>query len=46
MDKTERSGIRICDLMDKDIFYNKLKLQVEAKNNLVKNIYKKMNFSI
>ena len=41
MDKTERSGIRICDLMDKDIFYNKLKLQVEAKNNLVKNIYKK-----
>ncbi len=41
MDKTERSGIRICNLMDKDIFYNKLKLQVEAKNNLVKNIYKK-----
>lgn len=41
MDKTERSGIRICDLMDKDIFYNKLELQVEAKNNLVKNIYKK-----
>ena len=41
MDKTERSGIRICDLMDKYIFYNKLKLQVEAKNNLVKNIYKK-----
>ena len=35
MDKTERSGIRICDLMDKDIFAKKLKLQVDAKNKLV-----------
>lgn len=25
MDKTERSGIRICDLMDKDIFAKKIK---------------------
>ncbi len=41
MDKTERSGIRICDLMDKDIFANKLKLQIEAKNKIVKNIYQK-----
>ncbi len=30
MDKTERSGIRVCDLMDKEIFAKKLKLQVEA----------------
>ena len=30
MDKTERSGIRICDLMDKDVFAKKLKLQVDA----------------
>ena len=38
-DKTERSGIRICDLMDKDIFAKKLKAQIEDKNKLVKNIY-------
>ncbi len=41
MDKTERSGIRICDLMDKDIFEKKLRPQIEAKNNIVKNIYGK-----
>ena len=41
MDKTERSGIRICDLMDKDIFAEKLKPQIEAKNKLVTNIYGK-----
>ncbi|GAA0864964.1 adenylosuccinate synthase [Paraclostridium tenue] len=39
MDKTERSGIRICDLMDKDIFAKKLKAQIEDKNKLVKNVY-------
>ncbi|MEF9991509.1 MAG: adenylosuccinate synthase [Paraclostridium sp.] len=39
MDKTERSGIRICDLMDKDIFAKKLKAQINDKNKLVKNIY-------
>lgn len=41
MDKTERSGIRICDLMDKEVFYKKLKSQIEAKNKIVKNIYGK-----
>ena len=41
MDKTERSGIRICDLMDKDIFAKKLKLQIEAKNTFVKGVYGK-----
>ena len=35
MDKTERSGIRICDLMDKDV------LQVDAKNKLVQGVYGK-----
>lgn len=39
IDKTERSGIRICDLMDKDIFAKKLKAQIDAKNKIVKNIY-------
>ena len=41
MDKTERSGIRICDLMDKDVFAKKLKLQVDAKNKLVTGVYGK-----
>ncbi len=43
MDKTERSGIRICDLMDEEVFHKKLKSQIEAKNNIVKNIYGKTN---
>ncbi len=41
MDKTERSGIRICDLMNKEVFSQKLKLQIEAKNKIVENIYGK-----
>lgn len=41
MDKTERSGIRVCDLMNKEVFASKLKLQVEAKNRLVIGIYGK-----
>ena len=41
MDKTERSGIRICDLMDKEIFAQKLKLQIDAKNKLVQGVYEK-----
>ena len=41
MDKTERSGIRICDLMDKDVFAKKLKSQVVAKNKLVQGVYGK-----
>ncbi|MBQ1793820.1 MAG: adenylosuccinate synthase [Peptostreptococcaceae bacterium] len=41
MDKTERSGIRICDLMNKEVFAKKLKLQVDAKNKLVQGVYGK-----
>ena len=41
MDKTERSGIRVCDLMDKEIFAKKLKLQIEAKNKIVTGVYEK-----
>lgn len=39
MDKTERSGIRVCDLLDKEIFRNKLKEQVEKKNEIIEKIY-------
>lgn len=41
MDKTERSGIRVCDLMDKELFAKKLKLQIEAKNKIVTGVYEK-----
>lgn len=41
MDKTERSGIRVCDLMDKEVFAKKLRLQVDAKNKLVTGVYEK-----
>lgn len=41
MDKTERSGIRVCDLMNKEVFAKKLKLQVEAKNKIVTGVYEK-----
>ena len=41
MDKTERSGIRVCDLMDKEVFAKKLKLQIDAKNKLVTGVYEK-----
>ncbi|WFD10259.1 adenylosuccinate synthase [Tepidibacter hydrothermalis] len=39
MDKTERSGIRICDLLDEEIFKEKLKAQVEKKNEIIEKIY-------
>ena len=41
MDKTERSGIRVCDLMDKEVFAKKLKLQIDAKNKIVTGVYEK-----
>lgn len=44
MDKTERSGIRICDLMDKDIFKTKLQEQIDKKNEVVQKIYEEEAF--
>jgi adenylosuccinate synthase len=38
MDKTERIGIRICDLIKKDIFASKLKANIETKNKYLKEI--------
>lgn len=34
-DKAERSGIRVCDLMHKDIFKEKLRENVDAKNEVI-----------
>ena len=38
-DKINRIGIRICDLMDKDVFAEKLKYNVEVKNLLLERLY-------
>ncbi|QEK13497.1 adenylosuccinate synthase [Crassaminicella thermophila] len=39
MDKVERSGIRICDLMDKDVFIEKVSKQIDKKNEIIEKIY-------
>jgi len=39
MDKTERIGIRICDLMKKDVFADKLKANLEVKNKYLKEFF-------
>ncbi len=38
-DKINRIGIRICDLMDKDVFAEKLKYNVEQKNMVLEKLY-------
>ena len=38
-DKSERSGIRVCDLMHPDTFYDRLKSNLEAKNKIITEIY-------
>ena len=37
-DKYERSGIRICDLIDEEVFKEKLKENIEAKNKYIINV--------
>lgn len=37
-DKYERSGIRICDLIDEEVFKAKLKENIEAKNKYIVNV--------
>lgn len=39
MDKVERSGIRVCDLIEEDIFKEKLKAQVDKKNLIIESVY-------
>lgn len=41
MDKAERSGIRICDLLNPEVFEAKVKDNVEIKNKIIKNVYEK-----
>jgi adenylosuccinate synthase len=40
MDKVERSGLRICDLVNEEVFETKARFQIEAKNKIITNIYK------
>ncbi len=39
MDKVERSGIRICDLMEKDVFIEKVTAQIDRKNEIIEKLY-------
>ena len=39
MDKMERSGIRVCDFVNKDVFPSLLKRNVDAKNQLIQKVY-------
>lgn len=39
MDKAERSGIRMCDLLDKDIFAQKVRGNLYIKNQIIEKVY-------
>lgn len=39
MDKVERSGIRICDLYNDEVFSAKVRENVEIKNKIIKHVY-------
>ena len=39
MDKTERCGIRICDLMETEVFEAKVRQNVELKNLIIEKVY-------
>jgi adenylosuccinate synthase len=39
MDKAERSGIRMCDYLNKEVFEAKVRENVEIKNSIIKNVY-------
>lgn len=38
-DKAERSGIRVCDLLDKEIFAERLKFNLALKNEVISKVY-------
>lgn len=40
MDKIERTGIRACDLLEKELFIEKLSEQIDKKNEIIEKIYK------
>ncbi len=38
-DKTERSGIRMCDLIDEEVFIGKVKENLKVKNLIIEKVY-------
>jgi len=46
MDKAARVGIRMADLLDKEEFYEKLKRNLEEKNNLFEKMYDSTSLNI
>ncbi len=41
MDKAERSGVRICDLYNKEVFAKRVRENVEIKNAIIQKVYGK-----
>ncbi|MCT4596613.1 MAG: adenylosuccinate synthase [Vallitalea sp.] len=39
MDKAERSGIRVCDYLNFEVFESKVRENVKIKNSIIKNVY-------
>lgn len=46
MDKAARVGIRICDLMDKDVFREKLEVNLREKNRILEKLYETEGFDL
>lgn len=46
MDKIARNGIRMADLLDKDVFKEKVMINLEEKNQLFEKIYQTNGFSL
>jgi adenylosuccinate synthase len=46
IDKAQRIGIRISDLLDRDVFVKKLKRNIEEKNLILRKIYDKAELDI
>ncbi|MDF2565468.1 MAG: Adenylosuccinate synthetase [Massilibacillus sp.] len=44
IDKDDRIGIRVCDLMDEEEFSHKLKSNIELKNKMLKAVYNQEGF--
>ncbi|WP_342252738.1 adenylosuccinate synthase [Spiroplasma endosymbiont of Amphibalanus improvisus] len=45
-DKVQRMGIRICDLFDSKMFKEKLKINLELKNKIFKNVFNSREFTV
>ncbi len=39
MDKVERSGVRVCDYLNEELFVSKITENVAIKNSIIKNVY-------